>query len=101
MCIRDRFQTAFNKKLYIYIRDRIKEGKDPLTTVSGDFTTEEAAKIYQIANSYSTQIATDKSMQEYIDVINDEFLKYKTKDAGNASMEDIQERLRRLKDNHQ
>lgn len=97
----DKFQTAFNKKLYIYIRDRIKEGKDPLTTVSGDFTTEEAAKIYQIANSYSTQIATDKSMQEYIDVINDEFLKYKTKDAGNASMEDIQERLRRLKDNHQ
>lgn len=97
----DKFQTAFNKKLYIYIRDRIKEGKDPLTTVSRDFTTEEAAKIYQIANSYSTQIATDKSMQEYIDVINDEFLKYKTKDAGNASMEDIQERLRRLKDNHQ
>ncbi len=97
----EKFQTAFNQKLYVYIRDRIQEGKDPLTTVSGDFTTEEAAKIYQIANSHSAQVATDKSLQEYIEVINDEFLKYKTKDAGNASMEDIQERLRRLKDNHQ
>lgn len=97
----EKFQTAFNQKIYIYIRDRIQEGKDPLTIVSGDFTTEEAAKIYQIANSHSAQVATDKSLQEYIEVINDEFLKYKTKDAGNASMEDIQERLRRLKDNHQ
>ncbi len=97
----EKFQTTFNQKLYIYIRDRIQDGKDPLTAVSGDFTTEEAAKIYQIVNSHSAKVATDKSLQEYIEVINDEFLKNKTKDAGNASIEDIQERLRKLKDNHQ
>jgi DNA primase len=97
----DKFQTEFNRKLYVYIRDRILDGKDPLTSVSGDFTTDESAKIYQIANSHSSQVATDKSLREYIDVIKDEFLKSKISDAGNATMEDIQERLRTLKNNHQ
>ncbi|MGN1138136.1 MAG: hypothetical protein ACI4RM_01725, partial [Ruminococcus sp.] len=89
------------KKLYIYFCERIKNGKDPLNAVSGDFTAEEAARIFQIANSYSSRISTEQSLQEYIDVINDEFLKLKTKDAANASMEDIQEQLKRIRDSHQ
>lgn len=97
----DMFQSQFNRDLYIYLKTRILEGKDPLTTVSGDYTVEESAKIFQLANSYSTQVATDKSLEEYIKVINDEYYKLKTKDAGNASMEDIEAQLKRLKESHQ
>ncbi len=97
----NKIQTGFYKKLYIYFCERIKNGKDPLNAVSGDFTAEEAARIFQIVNSYSSRIATEQSLQEYIDVINDEFLKLKTKDVANASMEDIQEQLKRIRDSHQ
>lgn len=97
----EKFQSVFNRKLYIYFKDKILQGSDPLVSVSGDFTTDEAAKIYQLANSYSTGIANDETMQEYIDVINDEFMKQKVSDAANASMDDIAQQLKRLKEKHQ
>ena len=96
----NKFQSEFNRNLYIYLKNRILDGKDPLNSISGDFTMDESAKIYQLANSYSTQVATDKSMEEYINVINDEYLKLKTKDGSNASMEDIEAQLKRLKESH-
>jgi len=94
-----KFQSDFNRKLYIYFKDKISEGYDPLVSVSGDFTAEEAAKIYQIANSFT--ILNDKTMQENIDVINDEFMKQKVSDVANASMDDIEQQLKRLKEKHQ
>ena len=96
-----KIQTEFYKKLFVYFCDRIKNGHDPLNTVSGDFTAEESARIFQIANSYSSRVSTEQSLQEYIDVINDEFLKLKTKDVANASIEDIQEQLKRIRESHQ
>ena len=96
-----KIQTEFYKKLFVYFCDRIKNGYDPLNTVSGDFTAEESARIFQIANSYSSRVSTEQSLQEYIDVINDEFLKLKTKDVANASIEDIQEQLKRIRESHQ
>ncbi|MCH5304388.1 MAG: toprim domain-containing protein, partial [Ruminococcus sp.] len=96
-----KFQTEFNKKLFTYFFQRIKNGQDVLSSVSGDFTQDETAKIYQIANSDFAKMANDKTLRENINVINDEYFKLKTSDMSDASIDDIQERLKRLRDNHQ
>ncbi len=94
----DKFQTEFNRKLYVYFSERIKNNQEPLNSVSGDFTQEETAKIYHIVNSDYARMANDKTAEENINVIIDEYYKLKTADAANASMDDIAEELRRLKD---
>lgn len=97
----DKLQSDFHKRLYSYIQDRIQRGLEPLTSVSGDFTPQETAKIYQLANSYTAKISNDKALQEYIDVINDEFFKLKTENAADADMSDIERQLDRLRKKHQ
>ncbi|MBQ7505561.1 MAG: DNA primase [Ruminococcus sp.] len=94
----EKFQTEFNRKLYLYFSERIKNNLDPLATVSGDFTQEETAKIYHIANSDYARMANEKTAEENIKVINDEYSKLKVADAANASLDDIAEELKRLKD---
>ena len=94
----EKFQTEFNRKLYLYFSERIKNNLDPLASVSGDFTQEETAKIYHIANSDYARMANEKTAEENIKVINDEYSKLKVADAANASMDDIAEELKRLKD---
>lgn len=94
----DKFQTEFNRNLYLYFSQRIKNDQDPLASVSGDYTQEETAKIYHIVNSEYARMTNDKTAEENIKVINDEFSRLKVSDAANASMDDIAEELRRLKD---
>ncbi len=98
---REKFQTEFNRKLYIYFSERIKNREDLLSSVSGDFTPDETAKIYSIANSDFARMANDKTVKENIDVINDEYSKQKIADISSASDEDIMERLRKLREQHQ
>jgi DNA primase len=97
----ERFQTDFNKKLYSYFSERIKNGDDVLSSVSGDFTPDETAKIYQIVNSDFAKMANENTLRENINVINDEYLKLKTADASSASYDDIEARLKKLRENHQ
>ena len=97
----ERFQTDFNKKLYSYFFERIKNGDDVLSSVSGDFTPDETAKIYQIVNSDFAKMANENTLRENINVINDEYLKLKTADASSASYDDIEARLKKLRENHQ
>lgn len=94
----DKFQTEFNRNLFLYFSQRIKNNQDPLASVSGDYTQEETAKIYHIVNSEYARMTNDKTADENINVINDEFSRLKVSDMANASMEDIAEELRRLKD---
>ncbi len=96
-----KFQTEFNRKLFSYFSERIKNNEDVLSSVSGDFTPDETAKIFRIVNSDFAKMANDKTLRENIDVINDEFVKLKTSDMSTASIGDIQQQLKRLKDNHQ
>ncbi len=96
----NKFQSEFNRKLFLYFRERIKNGYEPLSQVSADFTQEETAKIFKLANSHTTRFATDNTVREYINVLNDEYIKLKTKDIENASMDDINEQLRRLRNSH-
>ncbi len=95
-----KFQTDFNKKLYTYFSERIKNGEDAMSAVSGDFTPDETSKIYQITNSEFARMANEATLHENIRVLNDEYLKLKTADMSTASDEDIMERLRRLKESH-
>lgn len=97
----ERFQTEFNKNLYTYFSERIKNGDDVLSSVSGDFTPDETAKIYQIVNSDFAKMANENTLRENINVINDEYLKLKTADASSASYDDIEARLKKLRENHQ
>lgn len=94
----EKFQTEFNRKLFSYFSERIKNNEDVLSSISGDFTPDETAKIYRIINSDFAKMANDKTLRENIDVINDEFLKLKTSDMSTASIGDIEQQLKRLKD---
>lgn len=96
----DKFQGEFNKKLFEYFSGRIKNGNDPLSSVSGDFTQEETARIFRLANSELSRMANENTLRENIDVINDEYSKLKTADMSTATNEDIAAQLRRLKDSH-
>lgn len=97
----NRFQTEFNKKLFTYFSERIKNGQDIFSSISADFTQDEISKIFEIVNSDFARIVNDNTLRENIDVINDEYLKLKTSDISDASMEDIQEQLKRLRKHHQ
>lgn len=97
----NKFQTEFNKKLFAYFSERIKNGQDIFSSISADFTQDEISKIFEIVNSDFTRIVNDNTLRENIDVINDEYLKLKTSDISDASMEDIQEQLKRLRKHHQ
>lgn len=92
----DDFITEFNRKLYIYFSERIKSGKDPMTAVSADFTTEEASQIYRIVNSYSEIQSTEKAMEEYIRIILDESTRMSVQDIATASSDNLAEYLRKL-----
>lgn len=95
------FQTDFNRKLFIYFSNRIKNGEDALSSVSGDFTPDETAKIFQIANSEFSRMVNEKTLAENVNVLKEEYYNQKTSDMASASIEDIQEQLRRLKENRQ
>ncbi|MBQ7218445.1 MAG: toprim domain-containing protein, partial [Ruminococcus sp.] len=92
----DDFITEFNRKLYIYFSQRIKNGQDPMTAVSADFTADEASQIYRIVNSYSEIQSTPQAMDEYIRIILDENTKLSMKDIANASTDNLAAYLKKL-----
>lgn len=96
----DDFVTDFNKRLYIYFYDRIKNTKDPLTTLTADFTSDEASSIYEIVNSYSKFLATDSAVLEYINIIKEESSKPSESDIASLSGDEFSSYLKKLKEKH-
>ena len=94
----DEFVTDFNKRLYLYFCDRIKNSKDPLTTLTADFTSDEASSIYEIVNSYSKFIATDSAVLEYINIIKEESSKPSESDIASLSGDEFSMYLKKLKE---
>ncbi len=90
------FITDFNRKLYVYFCERIKNQKEPMTTVSADFTADEASQVYRIVTSYSNIRSTPQALDEYIGVILDEGTKMSESDIANASTGSLAEYLRKL-----
>ena len=92
----EQFVTEFNRKLYLYFYNRIKDKKDPITAISADFTADEVSKIYRIVNSYSTIQSTPQALDEYINTILAEGAKLSDSDIANASTADLAEYMRKL-----
>ncbi len=92
----EQFVTEFNRKLYLYFYNRIKDKKDPITAISADFTADEVSKIYRIVNSYSTIQSTPQALDEYINTILAEGAKLSDSDIANASTSDLAEYMRKL-----
>ncbi|MDO4748216.1 MAG: DNA primase [Eubacteriales bacterium] len=94
----DDFVTEFNKKLFAYFFDRIKDSKEPLTTLSADFTSEEVSSIIAIISNYSQVAATDSAMMEYINTIKEESIKPSDTDIASASTDELDSYLKKLKE---
>lgn len=91
------FVTAFNKKLFIYFKDKIENGQGILTGVSGDFTPQESGKIFGIIAKYNSIAATSEAAAEYINVIIEEKQKTKMNDLSAAGDADIMDYLKTLR----
>ena len=96
----DDFVTDFNRKLFIYFANRIKENKDPLTTLSADFTNDEVSSIVSIISKFSQVAATDTALLEYISIIKEESSKLSDDDIASATSSELDSYLKKLKEKH-
>ena len=94
----DDFVTEFNKRLFVYFKDKIQGGHGILTGISGDFTTQESGKIFGIISKYNSIAATTEAAAEYINVIMEEKLKTKMNDLSSADDSDIMDYLKNLRE---
>lgn len=97
----DDFVTEFNKKLFSYFFERIKQQKEPMTTLSADFTADEVSAIISIVSKYSSVTATDLAVLEYINTIKEEKQKLSHSDMTTASVKELDSYLKKLKEKHQ
>ncbi len=93
------FVTDFNRKLFIYFTERINEGKEPMTAISADFSSEEISQVVRIITSYSTITATTEALEEYINKIKEEALKCSYKDKESVSNDDVDDFLKKMREN--
>ncbi len=96
----DDFVTDFNRKLFIYFSNRIKENKAPLTTLSADFTNDEVSSIVSIVSKFSQVAATDTALLEYISIIKEESSKLSDDDIASATSSELDSYLKKLKEKH-
>lgn len=96
----DDFVTDFNRKLYLYFSQRIKDKKEPLNTLSLDFTSDEVSAIAGIISTYSQLASTDAALMEYINTIKEESSKPTAEQIADASNADIDAFLKKLKEKH-
>ena len=97
----DDFVTDFNRKLYIYFFERIKAGKDPMTTASADFTPDELSKVIRIVTSYNKVSSTKEAMEEYVRIIKEERSCMSEQDIRAASTQNLAEYLQKLREQKQ
>ncbi len=96
----DDFVTDFNRKLFDYFFERIKAHKEPMTTLSADFTSDEVSSIIAIVSKYSQVASTDSALMEYIKTIKEERQKLSPDDVSTASEEELDSYLKKLKEKH-
>ena len=92
------FVTDFDRKLYIYFSERIKSGRDPMTTASADFTSDEMSKIVRIVTAYSDISATDAALDEYISIILEESSRPSEQDIRSAGADELAAYISKLRE---
>ena len=95
------FATDFNRKLYEYFSDRIINQRDPLTSLSLDFTSDEQSQIVRIISAGADLPKTREALDEYIKVILEEKAKPTENEIRNSSEDEFTDMFSRLKDTHQ
>lgn len=88
------FVTIFNKKLFEYFVNRIKENKEATTLISADFTDDEVSKIVSILNGYKTEPLTKEAVDSYISTIKEEKTKPTKQQIANSSNEDFEKLIK-------
>ena len=96
----DDFSTDFNRKLYLYFSQRIKDNKDPMTSVSADFTSNELSRVVRIVAPDTDLRATVQALDEYIDIILDEAARPSESDIRNSTQDEFTSMFSQLKDKH-
>lgn len=94
----DDFVTEFNKSLFAYFSERIKNNKEPLTTLSADFTSDEVSSIVAIISKCSHLAATEAALLEYINIIKEESSRPSDTDIASASVDELDSYLKKLKE---
>ena len=95
----EQFQNSLMKRYFEYFLAREENGLPPLTSVTADFSGDEASKLYQMLSKHSSIASTRQALDEYINVINEESQKLSNDDIASMSGEDINEYLKKLRDN--
>ena len=92
------FVTDFNRKLFQYVIEKINMGYEPLNTINQDFTQDEISKIYGIIQRTIKVNPTQPMIDEYINIILEEKHKMKKEDIANASVEEINDYIKKLRE---
>lgn len=95
----DKFSNSLIKRYYEYVLDKIKGGYEPLTSVSSDFTTDEVSYLYKLISTTIPAASTRQAVEEYIKVINEESSKLTSDKLADMSANDINDYLKKLKQN--
>ncbi len=95
----EQFCTAFNRRVYECITDKMKSGLQVgLTDISDVFSMEELSAVAGILAKHNSVAVGQNDAEEYIHVILEEKTKLNADDAKQAQAQEIQDYLARLKE---
>ena len=81
----EKFVTAFNKKIYESLTEKIKNNEDhSITSFNGEFSPDEVGKITSILEKYDNMGIDKQVVLDYIDLLNS----YADKDSVKEDMTD-------------
>ena len=92
------FTTDFNRKLYSYFSERIIDGRDPMTSVSADFTSDEQSQIWRIVNANPELTPSSQALDEYISIILEEKSKPTDSEIRNSTDDEFTSFFSKMKD---
>lgn len=95
----DKFSNSLIKRYYEYVLGKIKSGYEPLTSVASDFNSDEVSYLYKLISTTIPAASTREAVEEYIKVINEESSKLTSDKLAEMSADDINDYIKRLKQN--
>lgn len=95
----DKFSNSLIKRYYEYVLSKIKSGYEPLTSVASDFNSDEVSYLYKLISTTIPAASTREAVEEYIKVINEESSKLTSDKLAEMSADDINDYIKRLKQN--
>ena len=95
----DKFSNSLIKRYYEYVLSKIKNGYEPLTSVSSDFNSDEVSYLYKLISTTIPAASTREAVEEYINVINEESNKLTSDKLADMSADDINDYIMKMKQN--